>query len=78
MTARGTRLSMGFLAGMLGLGAACGGSSEDPNCANADGFDCHPSGLPFVEVAGAASDSAAVTTPATSPRIRRPGRRRPH
>jgi hypothetical protein len=48
---------MGFLAGMLGLGAACGGSSsvEDPYC-NVEGFICHPSGLPFVEVAGVASD----------------------
>jgi len=50
------RLSIGFLAGMLGLGAACGGSSvDDPNC-NAEGFICHPSGLAFVEVAGPASD----------------------
>ena len=51
------RLAMGFLAGMIGLGAACGGSSsvEDANC-NVEGFICHPSGLPFVEVAGAASD----------------------
>ena len=50
------RLSMVLLAGILGLASACGGSSEDPNCASAEGFDCHPSGLPFVEVAGAASD----------------------
>jgi len=50
------RLSMGLLVGTLGLGAACGGSSvEDPAC-NVEGFICHPSGLPFVEVAGAASD----------------------
>ena len=55
------RLSMGFLAGMLGLGAACGGSSsssssvKDPAC-NIAGFICQPSGLPFVEVAGIASD----------------------
>ena len=50
------RLSTGFLVGMLGLGAACGGSSEDPNCVNQEGFICHPSGIPFAEVAGAASD----------------------
>jgi len=51
------RLSMGFLAGMIGLGAACGGSSsvDDPYCKE-EGFICHPSGLPFVEVAGPASD----------------------
>jgi hypothetical protein len=47
---------MGFLAGMVALGAACGGSSEDPNCTSAEDFDCHPSGLPFVELAAAASD----------------------
>ena len=73
------RLSMGFLAGMLGLGTACGESSsvEDPNC-NEEGFICHPSGLPFLEVAGAVSISAAVTSrPNASPRVRRPGRRRP-
>jgi len=50
------RLSMGFLAGMLGLGAACGGSSEDPNCVSLEGFDCHPSGFPFVEVAADTTD----------------------
>src|SRR5215471_3814444 len=51
------RFSMGLLAGVLALGAGCGGSggSQDPNCGR-DGFICQPSGFPFTVVALATSD----------------------
>jgi hypothetical protein len=55
---------MGFLAGMIGLGAGCGGSSEDPSCVSKDGFICQPSRFPFVEIAAAAADGCASTNSA--------------
>jgi hypothetical protein len=55
------QLTMGVLAGALGLMVGCGsnGTAAESSCISVEGLICQPAGLPFVTLAGASSDACA-------------------